>query len=86
MEIIIKNCNGEKCMNNYFRSLNDEIKEYMKILSQEFPEWLTEYINTPEMLRLDGVGMSSGTSTLYDNIYNDKYFYSVLTHRNFFVS
>ena len=40
-------------MEEYFKNLNVEIKEYLKILSPEFPEWLLEYINTPEMLRID---------------------------------
>ena len=65
-------------MNNCMQSLNEEIRGYIKILSPEFPEWLLEYINTPEMLRLDGIGMSCGT--FYTKVYNDKYFYSVLTH------
>ena len=65
-------------MINYLDTLNEEIKNYLKILSPEFPEWLLEYINTPEMLRLEGVGMSCGT--LYTRVYNDKYYYSSLTH------
>jgi len=65
-------------MEEYFNNLNAEVKEYLKILSLEFPEWLLEYINTPEILRLDGVGMSNGT--LYTKVYNDKYYYSSLTH------
>ena len=48
-------------MEEYFENLNVEIKEYLKILSPEFPEWLLEYINTPEMLRIDGIGTSCGT-------------------------
>ena len=65
-------------MNKYLKSLNKEVREYFKILSPEFPDWLLEYIYTPEMLRLDGIGMSCGT--LYTKVYNDKYFYSSLTH------
>lgn len=65
-------------MNNYLKNLNEEIREYLKILSPEFPEWLLEYINTPEMLRLGGIGTSCGT--IYSKVYNDKYFYSSLTH------
>ena len=65
-------------MNKYLKNLNEEIRNYLKILSPEFPEWLLEYIYTPEMLRLDGIGMSCGT--LYTKVYNDKYFYSSLTH------
>jgi HD superfamily phosphohydrolase len=65
-------------MEEYFKNLNEEVKEYLKILSPEFPKWLLEYINTPEMLRFDGVGMSCGTT--YTKVYNDRYFYSSLTH------
>ena len=65
-------------MNKYLKNLNEEVREYLKILSPEFPEWLLEYIYTPEMLRLDGIGISCGT--LYTKVYNDKYFYSSLTH------
>ena len=63
---------------NYFSNLNDEVRAYFKILSDEFPTWLHDYINTKEMLRLYGVGMSCGT--LYTKVYNDKYYYSTLTH------
>ena len=65
-------------MEDFFNNLNEEVKEYLKILSPEFPEWILEYINTPEILRLDGVGMSCGTS--YTRVYNDKFYYSTLTH------
>ena len=65
-------------MNNYWNNLNKKIKEYFKILSPEFPEWLNEYINTPEVIRLDGIGQSNGT--LYTKVYNDRYYYSSLTH------
>jgi len=65
-------------MSKYFENLNEEVKQYFKILSPEFPEWLLEYINTPEMMRLDGIGMSNGT--LYTKVYCDRYFYSSLTH------
>ena len=65
-------------MNKYLENLNKEIQEYLKILSPQFPAWLLDYIYTPEMLRLDKIGMSCGT--LYTKVYNDKYFYSSLTH------
>lgn len=65
-------------MENYFDTLNEETKEYLKILSPEFPKWPLEYINTPEMIRLDGINMSCGA--FYTKVYNDKYYYSSLTH------
>lgn len=39
-------------MHSYLDNLNEEVKAYFKILSPEFPEWLLEYIDTPEMQRL----------------------------------
>ena len=42
-------------MNEYYNNLNNEVKEYFKILSPEFPEWLLEYINTPEMNRISKI-------------------------------
>ena len=65
-------------MNNYWNNLNEEVKEYFNILSPEFPEWLYEYIDIPEVTRLDGIGQSNGT--IYSKVFNDKYYYSSLTH------
>ena len=48
-------------MNKYSKNSNTELQEYLKILSPEFPNWLLDYIYTPEMLRLDKIGMSCGT-------------------------
>ena len=50
-------------MDEFFKKLNQEIQEYLKILSPQFPEWLLDYIDTPEMQRLDKVGMSLGCRT-----------------------
>ncbi len=38
-----------------YQNLNNEIKEYFKILSPDFPDWLNDYINTEEMQRVDGI-------------------------------
>ena len=57
-------------MDEFFKKLNQEIQEYLKILSPQFPEWLLDYIDTPEMQRLDKVGMSCGT--FYTKVYDDK--------------
>lgn len=65
-------------MNNYFSQLNKEIKEYFSILSPEFPEWLLDYINTPEMQRLSKISMVCGTD--YSKIFNYKSFNSTLNH------
>ena len=65
-------------MNKYYDSLNDEVKEYFSILSPEFPEWLLEYIDTPEMQRISKISMSCGTD--YSKCFNVKYWYSNLDH------
>lgn len=65
-------------MNTYLESLNSEVQGYLKILSPKFPDWLLDYINTPEMLRLDKISMSCGTT--YSKVYHHKYYYSTLTH------
>lgn len=65
-------------MKNYLSTLSDEIREYFKILSPEFPEWLLEYIDTPEMQRISGISMNCGTD--YTKIFNIKQWYSNLDH------
>lgn len=65
-------------MKNYLDTLSDEIREYFKILSPEFPEWLLEYIDTPEMQRISGISMNCGTD--YTKIFNIKQWYSNLDH------
>ena len=65
-------------MNKYYDSLNDEVKKYFSILSPEFPEWLLEYIDTPEMERISKISMSCGTD--YSKCFNLRYWYSNLDH------
>lgn len=65
-------------MNKYYESLNKEVKEYFSILSPEFPEWLLDYIDTPEMQRINKISMSCGTD--YSNCFDIKYWYSNLDH------
>ena len=65
-------------MGKYYNQLNSEIKEYFKILSSEFPEWLEDYIDTHEMKRIGTISMSCGTD--YSKFFNIKYWYSNLDH------
>lgn len=65
-------------MNSYLENLNDEVKEYFKILSPKFPEWLLEYIETPEMQRIGNISMNCGTD--YSKVFNNRYWYSNLDH------
>ena len=69
---------GMEEITNYLQSLDEETREYFKILSPDFPEWLLDYINTPEMLRLRGI--SNACVTDYTKLYNHWAFYDVLEH------
>jgi len=65
-------------MNDYLKSLSEEKREYLKILSSEFPEWLLEYIYIPQMQRIEGTTISCGTDC--SKIFNFKCCYSNLEH------
>lgn len=65
-------------MNNYLENLNEEIKKYFKVLEPEFPEWLNDYINTPELLKQQYISMTCGT--IYSNLFESDFFYSSLDH------
>ncbi len=62
----------------YLDSLSEETKQYYKILSEEFPVFLKEYIETPAMLRLDGISMFPGCD--HTKILKIKNFNSRLKH------
>ena len=65
-------------MSKYYDNLNDEVKKYFSILSPIFPNWLLEYIDNPEMERINKISMSCGTD--YSKCFNVKYWYSNLDH------
>lgn len=65
-------------MKNYLDTINEEVREYFKILSPKFPTWLLEYIDTPEMHRINGISMNCGTD--YSKLFNVRYWYSNLDH------
>ena len=62
----------------YTEQINKKVKTYYSILSQEFPEFLNDYIDTPEMKKLDGINQICGAYWRKENIYEDMY--SVLKH------
>lgn len=64
-------------MKNYIEKLDISIQKYFKILSDEFPEFLYDYINTPEMQKQAGISVSCGT--IYSKMYNQMW-YSSLDH------
>lgn len=63
---------------SYLNTLNEEVKKYFEILSPEFPNWLLEYIDTPEMQRIGKISMNCGTD--YSKCFNVRYWYSNLEH------
>lgn len=65
-------------MKEYLENLNPLIIEYFNILSKEIPEFLLEYIKTPEMQRLDKISALVGND--YTKLFNVKFFYSSLSH------
>ena len=65
-------------MSKYFEQLNSIMKEYFNILSPEIPEFLEEYIETPEMQRIAKIGNFCGTD--YTKIFNNKFYCSRLDH------
>lgn len=65
-------------MSNYFENLNETLKEYFKVLSNEIPDFLYDYIDTPEMQRIGKIGNACGTD--YTNIFHNRFFYSNLDH------
>lgn len=65
-------------MKNYLEQQTENIKKYYKILSEDFPEFLNDYIYTYEMQKLDGINQICGGYWRKENIYEDMY--SVLVH------
>ena len=65
-------------MSKYYNNLDDLRKEYFKVLSPVFPEWLLDYIDTPEIQRLSGISLVCGPD--YSKIYDYKSFNSTLDH------
>lgn len=77
---------NEKCINiktckkRCLHTLTPAVREYLSLLSPEFPAWLLKYIATPDIQRLNGVGMGCGQD--YTGIDIDKFqeFHSVFNH------
>ena len=65
-------------MSKYFERLDEQTKEYFKILSPERPEFLEDYIEVPEMQRLSKISQACGTD--YIKLYNHASFYNILDH------
>ncbi len=72
-----KNIDILTCKKKCLKSLTPEVREYLNILSDEFPSWLLKYIATPEMQRLSTVSM---VNIDYNALYNLTGFNSVFQH------
>ena len=63
---------------NYIDTIKDNVKEYYKILSPDYPEWMNEYINTKELLQQQYVSCSCGK--IYAKMFVLKQDFSSLEH------
>ena len=52
----------------YIDTVDDLVKDYFKILSPDFPEWLNEYIETERMLKQQYVSVTCGK--VYSNLFD----------------
>ena len=69
---------GEFNMSKYIDIINPIIKDYYKILSDDFPEFLIDYIETPRMLKQNRISCSCGT--YYSKMYDIEFWFSSLDH------
>lgn len=65
-------------MTKYLEKIDPIIKEYYNILSEDFPEFLNDYIETPRMQKQDKISVSCGT--YYSKMFNIDLWYSSLEH------
>ena len=64
-------------MDTYIETLPKLLKEYFKVLSPEFPNFLLDYIHTSEMQKQAKISVTSGT--IYSRMF-DEIWYSSLDH------
>ncbi len=65
-------------MENYYKNISKELKEYFNILEPNYPVWLNDYINTKELLTQRYVSITCGT--IYSDLFESNFFYSSLDH------
>ena len=61
-----------------FKGVNEELEKYFKVLSKDIPDFLYEYVDTPEMQKQAGISVSCGT--IYSKMFDHKFWYSTLDH------
>lgn len=74
---MLKSCSEEKNM-KYFNTIDKKLLEYYKILSPNIPDFLNDYINTPELMRQKYISVSCGR--IYSKSFPSDIFYSSLDH------
>lgn len=62
----------------YIDNVNKKIKKYFNVLEPEFPKFLNEYIETPELLKQQYISVTCGT--IYSDLFESNFFYSSLDH------
>lgn len=67
-------------MSNYFSNLNRSTKDYLFTLSDQFPHFLYEYFDIPEIRRLRFIGYFCGMDVASKKIYNYPHEYSRFDH------
>lgn len=65
-------------MLNLYPVRNYDISEYFKILSPDFPDFLSKYLQLPVMQRLKGIGLLCGTD--WTALYKNRFYYSRYDH------
>ncbi len=65
-------------MQNYLDNLTPKLKAYFNVLSEDFPDFLLEYIQTPAMQKQDKISISCGT--FYTKLSAVDFWYSSLEH------
>ncbi len=73
-----KTINILTCKKRCLRKLSHAQREYLQVLSPEFPAWLLKYIAAPELQRLNGVSMDCGGS--FSGVYNNRNYHTVFAH------
>ena len=63
---------------NYIDTVDNSINEYFKVLSNDYPEWMNEYINTKELLQQQYISVTCGK--IYAKMFNLKHNISSLDH------
>lgn len=65
-------------MTKYYDSITPKVREYFNVLSEDFPEWLNEYIATPALQRIGHISMDCGCD--YSALFPNHPWYSNLDH------